>query len=175
MEQKFNKELPMISVLMHVESILPILLSDQSIWKGLYADSEKPHLKRLWRQWGEYRINLHHFTACEPKEEFPHPHPWQMAVRILEGRYVMGHGRGNDLRVPPVLVYREFGPGDCYEMLDENEWHAIRPIGGEALTIMVSGPAIYKQNRVHSNMPSRELTPLERAELFARMRVHYSL
>ncbi|HEU5114151.1 MAG TPA: hypothetical protein VFT82_00095 [Candidatus Paceibacterota bacterium] len=165
----------MIEILKKVESSLPALLADQSAWKGIYADSEKPHLSRLWRQWGEYRINLHHFTECEAIEEFPHPHPWQMAVRILEGNYLMGLGKGSNPDIPPALCYQEYKPGDCYEMLDADEWHAIRPLGGEALTIMVSGPPIYEVNKSRSNKPSRELSPEERQRLFERIRVHYPL
>jgi hypothetical protein len=165
----------MIHVLKTIESILPTLLAEESAWKGLYADSEKPHLKRLWRQWYHYRINLHHFTACEQTEEFPHPHPWMMAVKILEGKYMMGLGKGNNLSAPPVLTYKEYEPGEYYEMLEMDEWHAIRPLGEEAVTIMVSGPTIYELNKVHSNKPSRELTSSERAELFCRLRTHYPL
>ncbi len=163
----------MLNILKAVESVLPELLREASSWKGLYADSEKPHLKRLWRQWNEYRVNLHHFTACEPEEEFPHPHPWQMAVRILEGNYVMGLGKSSDLTVVPPLTYRNYNPGDCYEMLGSDEWHAIRPLGDEALTIMVSGPPLFEQNKVHSNRAARELTSAERADLLARIRTHY--
>lgn len=165
----------MIHVLKTIESILPTLLNEESEWKGLYADSEKPHLKRLWRQWYQYRINLHNFTACEATEEFPHPHPWRIAVRILEGNYLMGLGRGSNLLTPPPLTYKEYKPGDCYEMIDEDEWHAIRPIGSEALTIMVSGLPIYERNKVHSNRPSRELTLEERSVLFERIRGHYPI
>lgn len=165
----------MIHVLKTIESILPELLTEEKEWKGIFADSEKPHLKRLWRQWYQYRINLHHFTSCGSKEEFPHPHPWEMAVRILEGIYMMGLGRGSNLQSPPALIYTEYRPGDCYEMLGADEWHAIRPLGDQALTIMVSGPPIYEQNKVHSNKPSRELTFDERSELFGKIRNHYPL
>lgn len=163
----------MICVLKTVETILPVLLADESLWRGLYADSEKPYLKRLWLQWYQYRINLHHFTACASTEEFPHPHPWQMAVRILEGNYSMGLGRGQDLVMPPKLTYKKYEPGDCYEMLEVDEWHAIRPLGDEALTIMVSGPVIYGDNKIRSNKPSRDLTMVERTELFTRIKSHY--
>jgi hypothetical protein len=170
-----TKGVIMINVLQTVESILPALLAEESEWCGFYADSEKPHLHRLWRQWYQYRINLHHFTECDSKEEFPHPHPWKMAVRILEGKYLMGHGRESNLQVPPVLSYKEYLPGNCYEMIDADEWHAIRPLGKEALTIMVSGPPIYEHNKVHSNKPSRELISSERSELFEKIRAHYPL
>jgi hypothetical protein len=163
----------MIDVLKTIESILPTLLAEESTWKGLYADSAKPHLQRLWRLWYQYRINLHYFTACGSEEEFPHPHPWKMAVRILEGNYLMGIGRGSNPEVPPVLTYKEYKPGDCYEMLGADEWHAIRPLGDEALTIMVSGPAVYSENKVWSNKPSRDLTSSERSVLFERIKSHY--
>lgn len=169
----FNKEKNMIDVLTAIERELPTLLNDQDGWKGLYADSEKPHLKRLWRPWNEYRINLHHFTACQDTEEFPHPHPWKMVVRILEGTYLMGLGRASDLLTPPKMIYKKYYPGEYYEMLEEDEWHAIRPLGAEALTIMVSGPPIYQRNKMLGNKPSRELNLEERSELFKRIRVHY--
>ncbi len=108
-------------------------------------------------------------------EEFPHPHPWAMAVHILEGTYSMGLGRGSNLDVPPALTYREYKVGDYYEMLGADEWHAIRPLGSEAVTIMVSGPPVYPENRARSNKPTRELTSLERSELFKRFRSQYHL
>jgi hypothetical protein len=163
----------MIHVLKTVESILPVLLDETEAWQGLYADSEKPNLKRLWRQWYQYRINLHHFTSCTQEEEFPHPHPWRMAVRILEGSYVMGLGYRTKYPTSPDLIYREYKPGDSYEMTRANEWHAIRPLGDEALTIMVSGPVVFEQNKIFANKPSRPLTQVERSELFGRIRSHY--
>ena len=87
----------------------------------------------------------------------------------------MGLGQGSDLKVAPVLTYKEYKPGDYYEMLGADEWHAIRPLGDEALTIMVSGRTVYGQNKVHSNKPSRELTFGERSELVERIKVHYPL
>jgi hypothetical protein len=166
-------EQEMINALTLAEDDLPELLDDGSGWHGIFANAEKPFLRRLWRQWGEFRISLHHFSSCEPKEEFPHPHPWKMAVRILEGRYVMGTGRSSDPNSVPELTYINYKPGDCYELLDLDIWHAIRPLDSEALTIMVSGPVVYPQNRIRANKPVRELTPRERSTLLRRARKHY--
>jgi hypothetical protein len=164
----------MIHVLQTIESFMPALLKEESEWKGIYADSKKPHLRRLWRQWYQYRINLHYFTECAAEEEFPHPHPWKMAVRVLEGDYLMGLGVDTtSLHIVPELSYTRFKAGDYYEMLDEDEWHAIRPLGHEALTVMVSGPVIYEKNRVHSNSTSRELSQAERGHLFEKIKFHY--
>ena len=160
----------MLDTLYQVERVLPELLGDEKGWNSVFADSEKPHLRRLWRQWNEYRINLHQFTACEPKEEFPHPHPWQMAVRILEGQYSMGTGISSDPnKIPMLTEHKVYNPGDCYEMLDADLWHAIRPIGEEILTIMVSGPPIFPQNRKRANKAVRELYPEERSRLFEKI------
>lgn len=164
----------MLKILHKAEAGLPNLLVDESAWNGVFADSEKPHLRRLWRQWGDYRLYLHHFTHCEPTEEFPHPHPWQMAVRILEGQYAMGTGRSANLDQPPILSHQTYQAGDSYQMLDADEWHAIRPLDSEALTIMVAGPVVYPQNRIKANKISRELTAEERSALFARIRRHYT-
>ena len=163
----------MLAILRQVESTLPALLVDESAWQSVFADGEKPHLRRLWRQWGEYRIYLHHFSNCEEREEFPHPHPWKMAVRILEGEYIMGIGRSEKPNIVPELSYHTYRPGDCYELVEPDIWHAIRPIGSEALTIMVAGSVVYPQNRIRANKAVRELTTEERAELFARIRQHY--
>jgi hypothetical protein len=163
----------MLEVLKEAEAVLPELLAHEESWRGVFADSEKPHLQRLWRQWGEYRIYLHHFSACEPKEEFPHPHPWRMAVRILEGEYVMGVGHSSDPKVVPGLTHRVFHPGDSYELIHASEWHAIRPLKTKSLSLMVAGPVVYPQNRIRSNKVARELTDIERTKLFAKVRKHY--
>lgn len=163
----------MLTTLRDVESILPSLMNDESQWKSVFADTEKPHLRRLWLQLDKRRVYLHHFTSCESKEEFPHPHPWKMAVRILEGGYVMGVGHSTDLTKVPALTYTTHGPGSCYELLNADQWHAIRPLSDEALTIMVAGPVVYPQNRIRAHTAVRELTPEERAKLFNRIRKHY--
>lgn len=170
---KYEYYMSMLPILKEVESILPSLLVDEG-WNSVFADTEKPHLRRLWRPYGPHRINLHHFSECEPSEEFPHPHPWQMAVRILEGSYSMSIGRSSDPNVLPIKFEQKiFRPGDSYEMLDADEWHALRPLGTEVLSLMVSGPPIYPQNRKRANTPVRELFPDERQVILERFKRHY--
>lgn len=52
----------MLNVLLQAEAALPALLTDEAGLIGLYADSERPALRRLWRQLGEYRAYLHRFN-----------------------------------------------------------------------------------------------------------------
>lgn len=172
-KQRQKEEISMLEVLKKAEAVLPELLGDDASWHGVFADTEKPYLRRLWRQWGENRIYLHHFSSCEPREEFPHPHPWQMAVRILKGEYVMGVGTSSDLSIVPTLEYSVFHPGDSYELLGPDKWHAIRPLKEESLSLMVAGPVMYPQNRIRSNKIARELTDDERAALFTQIREYY--
>lgn len=40
----------MLGKLYAIEAILPDLLKDDAGWQSVFADSEKPHLKRMWRQ-----------------------------------------------------------------------------------------------------------------------------
>lgn len=100
----------MLEILHLAERASPKLLLDRDGWTGIYADAEKPYLRRLWRQWGAYRINLHFFEGLAPDEEaFQHPHPWLFAVRIHEGRYLMDVCAE---RVACALARLSLGPGD---------------------------------------------------------------
>ncbi len=156
------------------ERILPELLKDEAAWTGVYADAEKPVLRRLWRQWGKYRICLHSFEPCEASEAFSHPHPWKFAIRILKGRYEMTVGSSSDPgKVPPTVVRMIFEPGSVYEMCHEDGFHAARPIGRRSYSLMVASPKIWDRNRLRANKIVRPLTTGERAELFAFFRTRY--
>src|SRR5512147_535227 len=106
-----EEPMDMSLVLRDVERALPRLLIDRAGWNGIYADTRKPHLRRLWRQYGEYRINLHFFDGMEAGDDaFAHPHPWAFAVRIHEGIYLMDIGRD----VTGMDVQVELVPGCMY-------------------------------------------------------------
>lgn len=157
----------MLDVLFTAERALPELLKDEAGWSSVYADTEKPALQRLWRQWGEHRIYLHRFETCTPEEAFLHPHPWKFAIRLLKGRYEMSIGASNDPhREPETVVRMIMEPGSCYEMAHPHGWHAIRPVDEETYSLMVAGPPVYPQNRIPANTPVRELMPEERRMLF---------
>lgn len=157
----------MLDVLSTAERLLPELLKDEAGWTGLYADTERPALQRLWRQWGEYRIYLHQFERCASEEAFLHPHPWKFAIRLLKGRYEMGVGTSADpLRAPEIVARMIMEPGSCYEMTHPHGWHVIRPVDEETYSLMVAGPPVYPQNRIPANTPVRELRLDERRMLF---------
>ena len=164
----------MLKTLLTIERALPELLKDEAVWTGIYADTEKPHLQRLWRQHEESRIYLHRFEGCMTEEKFPHPHPWPFAVRILEGRYRMALGASsNPDVVPPDVAVVDLSPGCCYEMAHANGWHWIQPLDNVSVTLMVAGPTIWQQNRKRANRPCRELTSEERATIFNVFHNHY--
>ena len=166
----------MIDKLLEAERLLPEMLKDESAWIGVYADSERPVLSRLWRQWGENRIYLHAFDPCEAHEAFAHKHPWKFAIRIVDGIYEMTVGATSDpMIVLPVAARMIFTAGSVYEMCDEDAFHAARPIGGRSHSLMVAGPKLWDKNRVRANKIVRALTPPERARLFAFFRDAYPL
>lgn len=166
----------MLKVLYGFETLLPELLFDEEGWKGVHVDSLLPELRRLWRQLGEYRIYLHRFTPCEQGDEFLHPHPWPMAVRILSGAYEMRLGAGADPHAPaPIVATVVMGPGCVYEMTLPEGQHAVRPLGAEPIySFMVAGPAVWAQNRIPPPVPPREPVAEDRAEMFAFFRRAYS-
>lgn len=166
----------MLEILYTAERLLPRLLLETSGWNGIYADSEKPHLTRLWRQWGPYRINLHHFLGCSPGQAFAHPHPWPFAVRILSGRYEMTIGCAGDdpSVVPPTVCTVILGPGDVYEMTHPLGYHGIRPLDEESRTLMISGPPSWPENRVRSNATARLLTAAEMIAFRTGFSLHYA-
>lgn len=165
----------MLSVLFQAEAALPALLSDEAGWTGLYADSERPALRRLWRQWGEYRAYLHRFEPCEAAAAFVHPHPWRFAIRAF-GRYGMRVGAGSDPGVvPPTVLDVVMEPGSRYAMEHRTGFHGIYPVDpGPLYSLMVAGPVEWPENRVRGNAPARELFPEERSDLFAFFRGRYA-
>lgn len=166
----------MLDILQFMELVLPVLLDDPSGWESLYADSERPVLRRLWRQFGEYRIYLHRFDPCGAAEAFLHPHPWKFAVRVVRGAYEMSVSTGNDPSRPPAEASAKIlmQPGSAYEMTCSRAFHAIRPSGAETVySVMVAGDVCFPENRVIGNAPSRPLTEAERMDIIVTLRAHY--
>ncbi len=165
----------MLEALYEAERALPDLLMSAEGWSGLFADTERPHLKRVWRQWDQNRISLHDFGPCEPGQVFPHPHEWDSAIRIKDGEcetgtaYVTFPGEPIDIFTRVILV-----PGSAYELIGPRAVHWVRPThpNGYA-SVMVSGPPKYHQDRRRVNTPSRALTPAEIMAQLARFRGFY--
>ena len=123
------------------KEVLPELLSsrDPEMWESLYIDYEKPFVERLWYQFGPIRINLHKIHPCKESEALFHPHPWPSAMHVLSGTYETAVGSSIWSEEPRIALRGIVNGGFKYEMLYANAWHYVRPIGGPAYTLMITG------------------------------------
>jgi hypothetical protein len=163
----------MLPVLEQAERELPALLLSGGDWQSLLVVDEQPHVERLWMPYGDGRLLLHVIHPCGPGESLYHPHPWASAMRIVEGWYETAYGHGPpDGAPPPKGEPRVVGRGHRYEMVNPEAWHYVRPVGGPAVTVMVTG----KPWGAPGNRKGRDLgaLPPERvAQLLALFRSHY--
>lgn len=163
----------MLDVLYKAEEELSVLLHRDNIlegWNSVNVNYHDPHVERVWRQWGEYRISLHCIHPCEPSKSLFHPHPWPSAMRILSGEYEMEVGYGKGVEVPPSACKIVLQPESVYEMTDPDGWHSVRPLNGPCWTVMVSGKP---WNRPMNEEPKHKLEPLS-AERVAKMLAWFS-
>ncbi|HEU0029467.1 MAG TPA: hypothetical protein VFQ53_02455 [Kofleriaceae bacterium] len=161
----------MLDVLARAETALPRLLAEAT-WNTLDINYHPPFVERLWTPWEAYRIALHRIHPCEPADALFHPHPWPSAMRILDGTYEMavGHGTGPE---PPPIAARIVAAGEFrYEMTDPDAWHYVRPIGGPAMTVMVTG-APWTRASPGPREPLQPLDDRRTAELLAYFRARY--
>jgi hypothetical protein len=128
----------MMDVLAQVESALPQLLRTPG-WESVFVDYHKPFVERIWRKYGDYRINLHRIFPCAAEESLFHPHPWPSVMRILQGHYEMGLGYGKGMVAPPMACVLRSKGDFIYEMNDPDGWHYVRPITEPVFSLMVSG------------------------------------
>lgn len=163
---------PMLDMLHAAERELPALLRSPEGWKSLLVDYHPPLVERAYRDWRGCRLYLHRIHPCGPGEALFHPHPWPSAMRVLAGTYEMGVGYGRGEAAPP-LACRLVASGPIeYEMTDEDAWHYVRPVGGVALTVMVTG-APWARPSPQSPRPLPALAPEKVAELLALYQKHY--
>jgi hypothetical protein len=165
----------MLDVLERLEAELPALLADEAGWNSLDIDYHPPRVERLWRSWGDdYRVSLHRIHPCTAEQALFHPHPWPSAMRVCDGVYEMAIGYGAGSTPPPIAAH-VIAAGDLrYEMTDVDAWHYVRPIGGPAMTVMVTGRPW--QRDAAGAEPDAPLSPLaaeRRAELLAWFRAFY--
>jgi hypothetical protein len=129
----------MLNILHDAERELPDLLATPAGWRSLKVDYHPPFVDRVWREWRGHRLQLHRIHPCAPGDALFHPHPWPSAMRIHAGTYEMGVGWGAGESPPPIAA-RLIASGPMeYEMVDPDAWHYVRPIGGVAMSVMVSG------------------------------------
>jgi mannose-6-phosphate isomerase-like protein (cupin superfamily) len=131
------------------------MLNDGQPWKSVDVTYDKPRVRRLWRPDGENRVCLHLIEPCGADEPFFHPHPWPSAMVVLSGCYEMRVGYGpRSGQPPPRSSPIILSQGSCYEMVDPDEWHSVRPLGEQSLSVMLSGPPYKDQT-----MPKVPATP----------------
>ena len=162
----------MLDILHAVERDLPRLLSSAEGWQSMRIDYHPPFVDRVWREWGEYRVSLHCIEPCAPSGSLFHPHRWPSAMRILEGKYEMAVSFAKGDVAPPIAA-RLIASGPMeYEMVDETAWHAVRPIGGVAWSVLGTGKP-WDRAAPRSERPLAPL-PAERVEaMLARYRGFY--
>ncbi len=161
----------MLHLLHEVEIELPKLLMSPDGWKTLRIDYHPPHVDRVYRDWQGMRLCLHWIYPCEPGEALLHTHPWPSAMRVLRGHYEMGVGYGKG-DAPPPIAARIVASGPMeYEMTDPDAWHYVRPVGGVAMTIMLSGKP---WNRWSPQAP-KELSPLSENQFLAILDAYRSV
>src|SRR5262245_6435884 len=159
----------MLNILAAVEEELPRLLLDEPAWNGLFIDYHPPTVERLWTRWQDCRISLHRIYPCEPGEALFHPHPWPSAMRILSGEYEMAVGFGKGETLPPIAALM-IARGDFrYEMTDPDAWHYVRPLGGPAMTLMVTGKP-WDRPAPRSSKPLQPLTDEQKKQILAFFR-----
>jgi hypothetical protein len=161
----------MLNLLHEAEKELPRLLYDGG-WQSLKVDYHPPFVDRLWRDWRGCRLTLHRIHPCAPEEALFHPHPWPSAMRIHEGTYEMGVGWGRGQETPPVAARIVASGAMEYEMTDPDAWHYVRPIGGPAMTVMLSG-APWTRWSPRGEKPLSPLAPAEIEELLVWFRRVY--
>jgi hypothetical protein len=162
----------MLATLLKIEAELPELLKDSSRWKSLDVSYHPPRVERVFMQHGELRVSLHCIHPCERSEALFHPHPWPSAMRILSGNYEMAVGYGAGQSEPPIAATVVAGPGTSYEMADPDAWHYVRPIGGPALTLMITTKP-WSRSTPKSSEPLLELPEPRKEEILNFFRSRY--
>lgn len=152
-----RKEKSMLEKLHDTLKILPLWLNNTAGWNSLYIDYEKPYVERLWRQWGKIRVYLHIIHPCMANEVFFHNHAAKSAMKIVKGKYLMESGYIDDKKIKRVITTSLYTTGSEYEMTLRSAMHSVQPIGGTAMTIMISAP---KWPNHTAPKPTKELYPL---------------
>lgn len=162
----------MFTVLEQIERELPELLKNENEWHSLHITYDHPHVERLWRQWGNFRISLHRIHPCKYGQALYHPHPWPQVTRVLLGEYEMGIGSSRGTKKPPIACTTVVKRGFAYEMTHPNGWHFVRPLKGPAISIMVTGVP-WKRESPRSATPLPPLSPETKHELLELFRALY--
>ncbi len=169
----------LLPVLAELEArALPRLLREpEETWQSLDVIYHPPRVERAWRQHGELRVFLHRIWPCDPGEALLHPHDWPSAVHLVTGRYehVLAYPRAEG---PLTLTTLELAAGSRYELVEPAAWHSVRPIGGPALSLMITARPYARPQRQAFAKPARPQPPLDAASkrsLLAAFRERFPL
>lgn len=133
----------MFNQLLDIETLLPELLQQESIWKSVFVDYHLPYVERLWTSITlnnqEYRIYLHRILPCNLEDCLFHPHPWPSIIKILSGEYIMQVGWGEGMKEPEIATTLILPTNTIYEMTNINAWHAVSPMKEASFSLMITG------------------------------------
>lgn len=116
-----------------------MLLQDDSNWDSLIVNKRKPFTYRVFANVGDYRICLHKFDPCHTHEAFIHPHPWEGAFTLLQGKYQMKIGQAiNREDLPTAWTEFILAPGSIYQIISPLTFHNVVPLE-TCYTVMVNG------------------------------------
>ena len=163
----------MLDSLYYFQSILGSLLQSGAQWSTLDVNYEKPHVQRVWRQVGEFRINLHKILPCESHECFFHPHPWPSVVKIEDGRYEMSIGYGAELEPKTNITKLILPAGSYYEMTNFDSWHSVRPLDNPVMSLMITGKPWNRTMPKSNKIKMACLTDENRDEILEFFRKRY--
>lgn len=156
----------MLEKLQLIRTALPELLSRAAaggIVKTLYIDYHKPYVSRIWFPFEDVRVFIHKIAPCEDSSQaLYHPHKWDSAMEILAGTYEMGIGHSVTNAIPKTDCKLILPAKTQYEMTEKDGWHYVRPIGGPAWTLMITGNLNGREMPVE---PKQKLRPLTREEI----------
>lgn len=160
----------MRKILTEVESqMIAILLNPDANVLSMHIDYHDPFVNRIRFSYGENRVYLHKLLELHDLgEALYHPHPWPSVIRILRGTYEMGIGHSATDDMPATDCTLEIGAGTVYEMLEEDAWHYVKPLGGSVFSLMVTGP---RNNRKMPIEPQKDFRPLTKDEFMEILEV----
>lgn len=165
----------MLDILHEVEGRLGTLLRSAEL-HTMYIDYHPPFVSRIWLQHGPYRVYLHKIEPCKASlDALYHPHPWQSAIRIVQGRYEMGVGHSATHDVPPTDCKLVLPAGTSYEMVEQDAWHYVNPIDAPVFSLMVTGRLSSRQMPVEPKRSFRQLRGDEVAEMLDVFDRYYGL
>jgi len=162
--------LPRLRALLGPGSPLPELWAHAE-WSSLSIDYHPPRVERLYLDTdingAPTRIMLHRVHPCSSGQALWHAHPWPSAVALLSGRceHTCGFQDRNGIH---TVARTELAAGSMYEMTDPGALHAVRPLDGPTLSVMICGKPWARQHVLTPKpAPQRPLSPEEYESLHA--------